>query len=253
MVLAPPEIKALLFDLDGTLLDIDFRSFLDEYATTVAQRFADVAPVDVFKRQLFLSTRAMIFNDKPGRTTLQAFLDDFTAALPLPDDAVSRFVDYYLTEFPRLRKWSRPSPGGRELVEAGLRRGLLVVLATAPFFPEIAVRERLRWAGLGDTPFHFITSSDKMTRSKPFPEFFLEVASHIGVAPEHCLMVGDETVMDGAAVKAGMQVALIGPEKPSYSDPWLDKALLEESARLNLPRYPDLPALHRELAARGVL
>lgn len=253
MVLSSMEVKALLLDLDGTLLDIDFHAFLDEYAATVAARFTDVAPVDVVKRQLFLSTRAMIFNDRPGRTTLQAFLEDFNAVIPLPDDAMARFEDYYLTEFPRLGKWGRPSPGGRELVDAALKRGLRVVLATAPFFPEIAVRERLRWAGFPDMPFHFITSSDKMTRSKPFPEFFLEIAECIGVAPENCLMVGDEAVMDGAAVKAGMQVALVGPEKPSYSGPWLDEKTLAEGERLRLPRYPDLPTLHRELTARGVL
>lgn len=253
MALEPAEIKALLFDLDGTLLDIDFRSFLDEYSTTVAQRFTDVAPVEVFKRQLFLSTRAMIFNDKPGRTILQAFLDDFGAVVPLPDDALARFEDYYVTEFPRLQKWSRPSPGGRALIDAALQRGLLVVLATAPFFPETAVRERLRWADLDAARFHFITSSDKMTRSKPFPEFFLEVASHVGVAPENCLMIGDEAVMDGAALKAGMQVALVGPDKPSFSSPWLDQSTLQAGEQLSLPRYPDLPALHLELVRHGVL
>lgn len=251
--MAATNIKALLLDLDGTLLDINFGSFMDEYVTTMAARFSDEIPVDVFRRQLFQSTRAMIFNSKPGRTTLDAFLEDFNAAVPLPDDAVARFEDYYATEFPELGRWGRPHPGGRELVEAALKRKLLVVVATAPFFPEIAIRERLRWAGLDDIPFHFVTSSDKMTRSKPFPEYYLEIADRIGVSREACFMVGDEAVMDGAAAKAGMHVALVGPDKPSFSGPWIDDTPLVDDVDPDLPRYPDLPALHRHLVEQGIL
>ncbi len=58
-----------------------------------------------------------------------------------------------------------------------------------------------------------------MTRSKPFPEFFLETAERIGIAPESCLMVGDKPVMDGAAAHAGMHVAIVGPDKPSFTGP----------------------------------
>lgn len=251
--MAPKKIEALLLDLDGTLLDIDFRSFMNEYVATLAAKFADVIPVDVFGRQLFESTRAMIFNAEPNRTTLEAFLEDFTAHVPLPDDAMSRFNDYYETEFPRLGRWGNPVPGSRELVEAAFEKGLRVVIATAPFFPEIAVRERLRWAGFTDTPFHFITSSDKMTRSKPFPEFFLETAERIGIAPESCLMVGDEPVMDGAAAHVGMHVAIVGPDKPSFTGPWLDDEMLARAEEIELPRYPDLVAVHKELTARGIL
>lgn len=251
--MASTKIEALLLDLDGTLLDIDFRSFMDEYVTTMAAKFTDVIPVDVFRQQLFESTRAMIFNAEPNRTTLEAFLADFSAHVPLPDDAMERFNDFYETEFPLLGRWGKPAPGSRQLVEAALEKELRVVVATAPFFPEVAVRERLRWAGLADASFHFITSSDKMTRSKPFPEFFLETADRIGVAPEACVMVGDEAVMDGAAAQAGMHVAIVGPDKPSFTGPWLDEKMLARAETAELPRYADLVAVHEDLTARGIL
>ena len=53
----------------------------------------------------------MIFNSVPGRTTLQAFLDDFSEAVPLPDDAMERFEDYAQSSAPGAL--GRPSPGGR--------------------------------------------------------------------------------------------------------------------------------------------
>mgnify|MGYP003797604649 FL=1 len=92
-----------------------------------------------------------------------------------------------------------------------------------------------------------------MTRSKPFPEYFLEISERIGVPPEQCLMVGDEALMDGAAVKAGMQAALVGPEKPSFTGPWLKGTPLEKAEAPDVPRWPDLPALHRHLAKEGIL
>lgn len=248
-----PAVEALLLDLDGTLLDIDFRSFMNDYVTRLAARFADCIEPQLFRRQLFLSTRAMIFNTEPGRTTLEAFLDDFGAVLPLPDDSMARFEDFYATEFPRLGRWGRPLAGGRELIQAALNRGLKAAVATAPFFPEQAIRERLRWAGVADLPFALITSSDTMTRSKPFPEFYLEIAKRIGVAPEACLMVGDEALMDGSAARAGMQVALVGPDKPSFSGPWLDGTPLADAPVPDAPRWPDLPALHRHLVEQGIL
>ena len=44
-------VKALLCDLDGTLLDIDFNGFMREYLTDVSRRFADCIPPERFQRQ----------------------------------------------------------------------------------------------------------------------------------------------------------------------------------------------------------
>src|SRR5690606_2227841 len=146
---------------------------------------------EVFKGRLFQSTSAMIFNSVPGRTTLQAFLDDFSEAVPLPDDAMERFEDFYARVFPRLGHWGRPSPGGRELIEAGLEPARRAADASALFLSEPAIRVRLRCGGVAALPCAFVSSSDKMPRSKPFREYFLEISERIGVRPDQCLMVGD--------------------------------------------------------------
>jgi len=249
-------IKAILCDLDGTLLDINFHDFMREYVTGVARYFADCIPPARFQKELVASLEAMIVNDVPGRTVLQAFLDDFGQRVPLPPDAIDRFNAYYETEFPKLETYGRPAPGARALLEAALDRGLMVVIATAPFYPERPIRERLRWAQLDDLPYRLITSSDVMHRSKPFPEYYLEIAQKIGVAPAECLMIGDETVMDGAAAHAGMQVALVGPERESFTAAYVtDPAVLRllEPGALQLPRYPDLAHLAAQLRAAGIL
>ncbi|HEY8417028.1 MAG TPA: HAD family hydrolase [Limnochordales bacterium] len=249
-------VKALLCDLDGTLLDIDFHGFMRDYVVGVSRYFADCIPPERFQRELVASIEAMILNDVPNRTILQAFMDTFSQRVPLPPDAIDRFYAYYETDFPRLAGYGRPAPGARELLEAALDRGLDLVIATAPFYPERPIRERLRWAGLDDLPFRLITSSEVMHRSKPFREYFLEIAERIGVAPEECLMVGDETVMDGSAAQAGMQVALVGPDRESHTARYLqDPAVrrLLEPGDVQLPRHADLGALLTHLRSTGIL
>lgn len=248
--------KALLLDLDGTLLDLNFEAFFQDYLAGTAAAFADKIAPETFQRQLIASTGAMLFNDDPDLTVEEAFFRDFGSVVPLPDDAAERFERFYENEFPALGKWGKPMPGARELIEGALERGLQVVIATAPLFPETAIRERLRWAGLHDLPYRFITSSTVMRRSKPSPGYYEEIAERIGVAPEQCFMVGDESIMDGAAIAAGMDAAFVGPEKPSSSRHWLarfsqrDAIAALAAAR---PRLPDLQAVHRHLQGVGVL
>lgn len=248
--------KALLLDLDGTLLDIQFDHFMRDYLTGTSSYFSDVIPPEKFQQQLLASTGAMLFNDDPKRSVEEAFFEDFGSALPLPDDATERFETFYEQDFPALSKWGKPMPGARDLIEAALAKDLPVVIATAPLFPESAIRERLRWAGVEDLPFRLLTTSDTMRRSKPHPEYYVEIAQRIGIPTDNCFMIGDETVMDGAAATAGMRVAFVGPEKPSSSRHWLDRFKDGEKIRAKAalsPRFPDLAAVHEHLRELNVL
>lgn len=87
--------------------------------------------------------------------------------------------------------------------------GLKAALATNPIFPAIATRERIRWAGLTESDFELITTYENIGVCKPNPDYFKEVAERIGVAPEECLMVGNDVGDDMPAEKLGMRVFLL--------------------------------------------
>ena len=53
-------IKAVLFDLDGTLLDCDIDLFLVHYTKLLAEAMAEHIPPAVLAKQLFASTEAMV-------------------------------------------------------------------------------------------------------------------------------------------------------------------------------------------------
>lgn len=89
------------------------------------------------------------------------------------------------------------------------RRGLRLVLAINPVFPALAIRERMRWAGIARMPWELITSYENMHSCKPNPEYYREIAASLQLRPEECLAVGNDTVEDLAAAAAGMPVAVI--------------------------------------------
>ena len=103
----------------------------------------------------------------------------------------------------------RPIPLAKLIVKDCLQQNIPVVLATNPVFPDFMIRARLAWAGLGEFSFAHVTSYENSCYCKPQPGYFTEIADQLGIAPEHCLMVGNDTQHDLAAAAVGMQTFLV--------------------------------------------
>ena len=67
-----------------------------------------------------------------------------------------------------------------------------------------AIEARIRWAGLEDVPFRFVSAAENMHACKPHPEYFLEVLERIGRKSAECVMVGDDPVKDMPAARVGI-------------------------------------------------
>lgn len=201
---------ALLLDLDGTLLDLDLGRFIPAYLQALGKCFAGRLLPDEFALHLLQATKKTIECRDPAQTNETVFYTDFCRRLgverPLIDPQIEAF---YTNEFPRLRSWGAPRAHSREVLEAAQRKGLKLVLATQPIFPRSAVIERLSWGALSAAPFDLMTTIDNMHYCKPRPEYYLEIASRIGIPPERCLMAGNDTLDDLHAAKAGMDTFLV--------------------------------------------
>lgn len=204
-------LDAVLFDLDNTLLLFHSeQEFFADYLRLVSASFSDHCPPDRFAHQLLASTAKMVLNSDPQRSNHEVFVSDFCPALGLdPESTMAAFDTFYRTEFSRLRRHTRPLPAARSVVESARRAGKIVVLATNPVFPEVAIRERLRWAELADVVFDFVTAYDHMSACKPQTAYYLEVSRRIGVQPERCLMVGNDPLDDLPAARVGMVTYLV--------------------------------------------
>jgi FMN phosphatase YigB (HAD superfamily) len=196
------QFKALFFDLDGTLLDLDMRAFLGQYLQLAARRLASLIPPEQFIPHLLKATSIMVEND--GQATNETvFWDVFTPLVERERAELEPvFEAFYAEDFPQLRALARPKRGARAVVESALAAGYAVLITTNPLFPATAIIQRLEWAGLDDLPFRRVTTHENSRYCKPNLRFFDALAKELGCSAGECLVVGDED-MDMVAALAG--------------------------------------------------
>ena len=203
-------IRAVLFDLDGTLLPMDQSAFMKLYFGGLAKKLAPrgyepKALIDA----IWTGSAAMVQNDgtKMNETVFwEAFSSIFGDRVK---EDIPYFDDYYRNEFRDARNACRLNPRVPEIIGLLKEKGLHLALATNPLFPEISTVTRTRWAGLEPSDFALITTYENSGFCKPNPSYYLDVAKRIGVPPEECLMVGNDVAEDMIAETVGMQVFLL--------------------------------------------
>ncbi len=201
-------IRAVLFDLDDTLLVNDMNRFVREYFGLLTPMMAHLVTPERFTSALFHATRAMMENGNPAVTNRQAFIDHFFPMVERsPQEMMHLFDDFYAGPYGNLQSLTRPAPAARTAVRTALDAGCDVVIATNPIFPETAIRQRMDWAGISDFPFKLVTSYEVMHSAKPNPLYYSEILELIGRRPEECVMVGDDWGNDiEPAMKARLRV-----------------------------------------------
>lgn len=206
-------IRALFFDLDGTLLPLDQDTFTNTFIRLVSERFCgtDEWGGKAFPAMMMRSVQSVVDND--GRMsnedrfwkTMETVLPGRTARLR------PAFLDFYRTDFLKAKAVTFPDERIPALVAAWKDRGFRIFCATSPIFPPEAQILRLKWAGF-DRPeawFEEITSSENCSFCKPNPDYYRDLCARNGLKPGDCLMVGNDADEDGAATDAGMSFFLL--------------------------------------------
>lgn len=207
--------EVFLFDLDGTLLNIEAEEFLKYYFGALSTKFQDLcADQEEFIGLLMGSTEKMIRNDG-SRSNQEAFMEDFMEKMGITDQAVAekireRFEQFYQSEFKALDQHfelDRETPA--EIIEHLKAQGKKLVLATNPLFPKEAVAARLGWIGIDASDFELLTHYENMSYAKPNPNYYQEILEKIDADPEECLMVGNDLKEDAVASELGIKTLII--------------------------------------------
>ncbi len=205
------KIKAVLFDLDGTLLPMDQERFFREYFKLLATKLYPYGYDDPKKlvKVIWGGVNAVEQSDG-SRLNEEVFWEYFNNYFPeKTHDKIGVLREFYLNEFQALQEVCGYNPNADKTVNAIKKKGLRAVVATKPIFPDEANLSRMKWAGLNADDFEYYTSYDKCCFCKPDVRYYKEIAENLGILPEECLMVGNDVSEDMTAEKIGMKVFLI--------------------------------------------
>lgn len=203
-------IKAVLFDLDGTLLPMDQDEFVTGYFKLLTKK---VMTLGYDPKQLvdaiWKGTGAMIRNDGSVQNE-ERFWEVFGEIFgeeSLKDK--SSFDEFYHVEFQKAKEICGFNPKAKDAVRAIKAMGFRTVLATNPIFPAVATESRTRWAGLEPSDFELYTTYENIGFCKPNLEYYKEILKRINLSAEECLMVGNDVGEDMIAEEIGMKVFLL--------------------------------------------
>ena len=179
--------RAILWDLDGTLVDSAEFHWLSWRDTMAAEGVS-------LTYQQFLDT----FGQKNDRI-LPGWLGPGADA-----DRIRRVGDAKEAEYRRLASVHglRPLPGASSWVRRLHAQGWQQAIASSA--PGENVGVMLRALAL-DGMFEAIVSAEDVTRGKPDPQVFLAAAERLGVPRDRCIVVEDAAVGVQAARSAGMR------------------------------------------------
>jgi FMN phosphatase YigB (HAD superfamily) len=204
-------IKAVCFDLDGTLLPMDVDQFCVHYFGMLARHMAPhgYEPKKLINT-IMLSSKGMYENDG-SRTNEQVFWDLFCGVF---GDAARKdepkFATFYEKDFDKARAACGFDAAAAPALRACKEMGLRVCVATNPLFPRIATYKRLQWAGIDPDEVEFFTAYEDSSFCKPSAGYFRYVTEKLGLSPAECLMVGNDVREDVVASTAfGMHSFLL--------------------------------------------
>jgi HAD superfamily hydrolase (TIGR01509 family) len=179
-------MKAVIFDVDGTLVDsVDLHA---KAWQETFQHFGHECPFDQVRMQI----------GKGGDQLMPVFLSAEEVASrgkQIEEYRGDLFRNKYLSQV-------KPFPRVRELFERLLADDFRIALASSAKSTELQTyKEIAQIADLLETE----TSSEDADRSKPHPDIFLSAVKQLGqVLPQECVVVGDSPYDAEAAGKAGI-------------------------------------------------
>lgn len=180
---------AVLFDLDGTLIDTEPVWMAEEHA--LARSFGGS----------WSEEQGIACVGNPIPVSAGRLRDEGGVDLPV-EEIVDRLLDGVVAAVRRRVPWQ---PGARDLLTALVDAAVPLALVTMSY-------RRLVDAVLDDLPagtFSTVVTGDEVSHGKPHPEPYLTAAGRLGVDPARCVVVEDSPAGVASGLAAGATVVAV--------------------------------------------
>ncbi|HAV77238.1 MAG TPA: hypothetical protein DCX53_07780, partial [Anaerolineae bacterium] len=188
MTLDIPRIKALCFDVDGTLSDTD-----DVFVHKVSRFF----PKFLFRDPDHSARRFIMWVEAPGNALL-----GLTDTIGL-DDEIIALIDWMSRHRKKSSKTFWLIPGVDEMLKQLKGQFPMSVVSARDEIGTMLFLEQFNLLQYFDA----VITGQSAKYTKPYPDPILLAAQKMGVKPQECLMIGDTTVDMRAGKSAGAQTA----------------------------------------------
>nr|WP_307818153.1 HAD family phosphatase [Janibacter endophyticus] len=180
---------ALLWDMDGTLVDTEPYWIEAEYALVerFGGRWSDELAHQLVGNPLLVSADVIIASS-PVTLTPHEVVDELMTAV-----------------IGRVREHVPWRPGARALLDEAVAVGVPNALVTMSWQP----LARAVADALPGSPFAVLVTGDEVTHGKPHPEPYLRAAELLGVAPRDCVALEDSPTGVRSATAAGVPTVAI--------------------------------------------
>lgn len=177
---------ALIFDMDGTLVD---SGKLHELAWNQSLAYYGI-PID---RALMRSLAGV-----PTKDTVAILIENFGLTIDTALAEINEYKERVVRE--NLHKYVKPTPL-QDIAKRYYGKKPMAV-GTGAYTEE--ARQILETCGLTNL-IDFVVGADQVQNPKPAPDTFLKCAELMGVQPEKCVVFEDSKLGLEAALKAGMK------------------------------------------------
>lgn len=196
---ASTELRAVLFDLDGTVVDSE--PLWADAMRLIAADLGGTLTEEVLARTTGLSVPASV----------DLMLAELGSDRP-PAEVIRQLLERAAEVFAQELMWQ---PGAQELVDALRADGVTTALVTSS--PRIVVDVAME--RLGAHRFDLSVCGDEVAAAKPDPTPYLLAMQRLGRPADECLAVEDSPSGTEAAVAAGIPVLVVPSEVPVPEGP----------------------------------
>jgi len=188
--------KAVIFDLDGTLIDNNsyHRQTWEKYLEKIGKQISE----EEFNAHMNGRTNADAVKYIFGKETSEEEATKYT----LEKEALYREI---------YQPFIKPVPGLIDFLETLKSKNIPMAIATSGIQPNIDFMfENIPI----EKYFTAVVNSSHIKKGKPDPEIYLKVASLLNVPPKNCLVFEDAVVGIKSAKAAGMKVIAVATTQP---------------------------------------